>query len=88
MRGKYTSLDDAVAEIEERARAKEAIEATLTIMARDSRWWSYTNHHNNVNGFNGETEFHRAEDPESGAEYGVHYQKCGGGRRVIHKRIK
>lgn len=89
MERRFKTLDEALEHIkqvrgavEPRANAEEKLET-------ESRWWSYTGKQN-IDGQpapGNEAAEHYAPDYVIKSDNGVYYQKCGGGRRVIHKRI-
>lgn len=76
----FRSLDDAVAHINEVKRTEAKPE---TPVEEESRWWSYTSKQNIIQ--EGEAVIRQVADHDVSSISGVHYQKCGGGRRVIRK---
>lgn len=85
---KYKSLDEACADIN---RKKLLDNPPPPAPPEDPRWYSYTSNQNiNLGSQPSEddVEIPSISSREAvGDRTGFHYQKCRGGRRVIHKRL-
>ncbi len=90
---RWKSLDDACEDINKRRKLlqRETEPPPPRPEEATERWYSYTSNQNIGSGVSSQEESvqHRASDDEVGrTNNGYHYQKCRGGRRVIHKRIR
>lgn len=92
---RFQSLDEAVEEINRQKTQKGVghVEPKSEVPAEsqtEPKYWSYTSKQgieNLVAPGNEAAEHHVADHEVGRASNGFHYQKCRGGRRVIHKRI-
>lgn len=85
-KSRFTSLDDACEHINQCRQASEPESPPPVEETVESRWWSYTSRQTIVP--EGETVCHQVSDPEVSEIPGIHFQRCGGGRRVIRKNHK